>query len=259
MDLKFLFSDLLEEFISIVSESPIVKLDKIRKIDIPVDYFKFYKSVSSVYSSKIEGENIDFDSFYKHKFLNVKYKEDYTQRADDLYEAYDFIDNHRLNLKNLNIAHSILSKNLLPKNHQGVIRTNPMFVINSDDQIEYVAADPGIVKQELEKLFVDIETLLNNEINPFEVFYYASLIHLVFVKIHPFQDGNGRAARLMEKWFLQSKIGEKASSVQLEKNYFTNLKSYYSNIKKLGLEYDQLDFSKSTDFLLMTVTSIEQE
>ena len=97
------------------------------------------------------------------------------------------------------------------------------------------------------------------KINPFEVFYYASLIHLVFVKIHPFQDGNGRAARLMEKWFLQSKIGEKASSVQLEKNYFTNLKSYYSNIKKLGLEYDQLDFSKSTDFLLMTVSSIEQE
>ena len=259
MNLKFLFSDLLEDFSSIVNESPIVKLDKIRKVEIPVDYFKFYKSVSSVYSSKIEGENIDFDSFYKHKFLNVKYKEDYTKRADDLYEAYDFIDDRSLNLKNLNIAHSILSKNLLPKNHQGVIRTNPMFVINSDDQIEYVAADPGIVKKELEKLFVDIEILLNNEINSFEVFYYASLIHLVFVKIHPFQDGNGRAARLMEKWFLQSKIGEKASSVQLEKNYFTNLKSYYSNIKKLGLEYDQLDFAKSIDFLLMTVSRIEQE
>ncbi len=259
MDLKFLFSDLLEEFSSIVKESPIAKLDKMRKVEIPVDYFKFYKSVSSVYSSKIEGENIDFDSFYKHKFLNVKYKEDYTKRADDLYEAYDFIDNHRLNLKNLNVAHSILSKNLLPRDHRGVIRSNPMFVINSDDQIEYVAADPHLVQRELEKLFVDIEILLNNDINSFEVFYYASLIHLVFVKIHPFQDGNGRAARLIEKWFLQSKIGEKASSVQLEKNYFINLKFYYSNIKKLGLEYDQLDYAKSVDFLLMTVSSIDKE
>lgn len=256
MNLKFLSPDLLEEFCSIVKEDPLLKLDGLIKVEIPVDYFKFYKSVSSVYSSKIEGEDIDFDSYYKHKFLNVKYQGDYTKKADDLFAAYDFIDDNELNLKNLKTAHSILSKNLLPKDHQGIVRSNPMFVINSDDQIEYVAADPKIVKSELDKLFHDIKILIKTEINAFEVFYYASIIHLEFVKIHPFQDGNGRAARLLEKWFLQSKIGDKASSIQLEKNYFTNLKDYYSNIKKLGLEYDQLDFSKSLDFLLMTVSSI---
>lgn len=47
----------------------------------PVDYFQFYKSVSSVYSSKIEGEDIDFDSFFKHKFLKVKFKPDYTRKS----------------------------------------------------------------------------------------------------------------------------------------------------------------------------------
>ena len=256
MNLEFLSPELLDEFCSVVKEDPLAKLGRIKKVEIPVDYFKFYKSVSSVYSSKIEGEDIDFDSFYKHKFLNVKYKGDYTRKADDLFEAYEFIDNNELTLKNLKSAHSILSKNLLPKDHQGIVRTNPMFVINSDDQIEYVAADPIIVNSELEKLFRDIGILLKKEINSFEIFYYASLIHLEFVKIHPFQDGNGRAARLLEKWFLQSKIGEKAYSIQLEKNYFTNLKDYYSNIKKLGLEYDQLEFSKSLDFLLMTVSCI---
>jgi Fic family protein len=256
MNLNFLSSDLIEEFCKIVREDPLAKLDSIEKVVIPVDYFEFYKSVSSVYSSKIEGEDIDFDSYYKHKFLNIKLKEDYTKKADDLFEAYEFIDDNELNLKNLKVAHSVLSKNLLPEDYQGIVRTNPMFVINSDDQIEYVAADPEIVIRELEKLFQDIEVLLNTEINSFEIFYYASLIHLKFVKIHPFQDGNGRAARLLEKWFLQSKIGNKASSIQLEKNYFTNLKDYYSNIKKLGLEYDQLDYSKSLDFLLMTVSSI---
>ena len=256
MSLNFLSKDLLEEFCKIVKEDPLAKLDSIEKVEIPVDYFEFFKSVSSVYSSKIEGEDIDFDSYYKHKFLNVKFKEDYTKKADDLFEAYEFIDDNELNIKNLKVAHSILSKNLLPKDHQGIVRTNPMFVINSDDQIEYVAADPEIIFRELEKLFLDIEVLLKTKINSCEIFYYASLIHLEFVKIHPFQDGNGRAARLLEKWFLQSKIGNKASSIQLEKNYFKNLKDYYSNIKKLGLEYDQLDFSKSLDFLLMTVSSI---
>ena len=80
-------------------------------------------------------------------------------------------------------------------------------------------------------------------------FYYASMLHLVFVKIHPFQDGNGRTARLLEKWFLIEKIGQKAIAVQLEKNYYKHLKDYYANIRKLGLEYEVLDCGKSLDFL----------
>ena len=228
-------------------------------VEIPVDYFEFNKSISSVYSSKIEGEDIDFDSYFKHKFLKVKFKPDYTRKADDLLSAYDFIDDNPLNLKNVRKAHSVLSANLLPKSQQGLIRTNPMFVINSDDQIEYVAASPEIVNQELDKLFHDIELLVANDLDAFEVFYYASLIHLVFVKIHPFQDGNGRTARLIEKWFLIEKIGQEATSVQLEKNYFKHLKEYYLNIKILGLEYDDLDYNKSLDFLLMTANGIDEQ
>jgi len=256
MEFKILTSQLLDDFTKKVNESPLDKLDRIEKVELPVDYFQFFKSVSSVYSSRIEGENIDFDSYYKHKFLNVKFRPDYTGKADDLYTAYDFIDSHELNLKNVQKAHSILSSKLLPKSQQGLIRTNPMFVINSDDKIEYVAAGPEFVKEEMDKLFEDISVLIKADLNPFEVFYYAAFIHLVFVKIHPFQDGNGRTARLMEKWFLIEKIGQIATSVQLEKNYYNKIKSYYSNIKKLGLEYEDLDFSKSLDFLLMTVNGI---
>lgn len=259
MKFKILTSELLDQYTNAVKESPLEKLDNIKKLEIPVDYFQFYKSVSSVYSSKIEGEDIEFDSFFKHKFLKVKFKPNYTRKADDLYAAYDFIDKHTINLKNIQKAHSILSSNLLPKSQQGLIRTNPMFVINSEDQIEYVASSPEIVKQEIKKLFDDIELLLNTKLNPFEIFYYAALIHLVFVKIHPFQDGNGRTARLLEKWFLLEKIGPKATAVQLEKNYYRNLKDYYLNIRKLGLEYEELNYGKSLDFLLMTVTGIETE
>jgi len=226
---------------------------------LPVDYFQFYKSVSAVYSSKIEGVDIDFDSYFKHRFMKVAFKADYTRKADDLYAAYDFIDTNSLTLDNVKKAHSILSSNLLPDIYQGRVRTNPMFVINSKDQIEYVAASPDQVNAELEKLFEDIKTLQSKELNSYEIFYYASLIHLVFVKIHPFQDGNGRTARLLEKWFLLEKLGEKANSIQLEKNYFLQLADYYLNIKKLGLEYENLDYRKSLDFLLMTVRSLDEK
>lgn len=84
------------------------------KIETPVDYFRFYNSVSSIYSSKIEGEQIDFDSLFKHKFMNVRYQPDFTKKADDLYLPYEFIFKNKLSLQNLQKAHAILSANLLP-------------------------------------------------------------------------------------------------------------------------------------------------
>lgn len=71
------------------------------------------------------------------------------------------------------------------------------------------------------------------------------------------QDGNGRTARLIEKWFLREQIGKKITALELEKNYYLNKQAYYHNIRKIGLEYDHLDYSKSLDFLLMTVNSLK--
>ena len=259
MDLEILKYDYFTQFKDIVKESPLDTINKLEIIEIPVDYFQFYNSVSSVYSSKIEGENIDFDSFYKYKFLKVKYKPDYTKKADDLFSAYEFIYKNKLSLKNVLKTHSIISSNLLPKSQQGFIRTNPMFVINSEDKIEYVAADSRIVKQELDRLFHDISQLQDTKLDAFEILYFASYIHLVFVKIHPFQDGNGRTARLIEKWFLIDKLGDIATSIQLEKNYYTKLHDYYDNIKKLGVEYEKLNYDNCLDFLLMTVKGLKEQ
>jgi Fic family protein len=256
MNLQILSNNLLQQFKAAVS----VKLDAIieglDKIETPVDYFKFYNSVSSVYSSKIEGEEIDFDSYFKHKFLEVSYKPDYTKKPDDLFIAYEYIFGKEVNFENLKTAHSILSANFLPSSQQGLVRTNPMFVINSDDRIDYVAAEPSKINADLNRLFADIECLLNTELSHEEVLYFGSYIHLVFVKIHPFQDGNGRSARLLEKWFLIRKFGEKATAIQLEKNYYLNLELYYRNLKILGIDYELLDYNKALDFLLMTVNGL---
>ena len=145
MKLHILSDKLLGQFINEFSNRLDDVIDSLDKIETPVDYFRFYNSISSVYSSKIEGEEIDFDSYFKHKFLNVNYLLDYTRKSDDLFNAYEFIFKNSLNLFNLKSAHAILTSNLLPVPQQGYISTNPMFVVNSDDKIDYVAADSSIV------------------------------------------------------------------------------------------------------------------
>ncbi|MEO1518862.1 MAG: Fic family protein [Bacteroidota bacterium] len=247
---------LLEEFKTRIDFDPLLQLTAKAKEDIPFDYFSFYTSVSSVYSSKIEGENIEADSYLKHKFLHVQYEADYTKKADDLFEAYSFANAKKLSQKNVLKAHAILSQNLLSPGQRGRIRTNPMFVLNEDDRIEYVACGAEGLAEEMKQLFKDVKKLRKADLSATEVFYYASFIHLIFLKIHPLQDGNGRTARLIEKWFLKEKIGDKAISVELEKNYYKNKQLYYRNIRAIGLEYENLDCSKALDFLRMTIQSL---
>ena len=78
----------------------------------------------------------------------------------------------------------------------------------------------------------------------------ASMIHVGFVKIHPFADGNGRSARLIEKWFLAEKLGHKAWFIQSERLYQKRLKAYYKN-GDLGETYDKLNYDLCIPFLLM--------
>jgi Fic family protein len=215
-----------------------------------IQEFTFYTSSSVVYSSKIEGEEIDFDSYIKHKVLGIKFLEDYTKKADDLFEAYSYARNHLLNEKSLLEAHKLLSKNLLKSSERGRWRTAAMFVMGGE-KISYVAAQPHEVKPALKRFFRDLETLLSSKLTLKETFFYASLLHLIFLNIHPLNDGNGRTARLLEKWFLASKIGDFAWQIPSEKYYFENKLEYYHNLQRMGFEYGELDYAKAIPFLKM--------
>ena len=84
----------------------------------------------------------------------MNYQPDYTRKSDDLFNAYELIFKNFLNLIILKSAHAILTINLLPSPFQGLVRTNSMFVVNRGDRIDYVAAEPGILNEELTKLLM---------------------------------------------------------------------------------------------------------
>jgi Fic family protein len=249
--LQILYADLLPAYREQVRGDLKAAFDALQDAELSTDTFSFYTSVSAVYSSKIEGEDIELDSYIRHKRFGIPLVPDYTQKIDDLYSACTFAKTHALNERNLAEAHKRLSKHLVAANYQGVYRTQNMYVTTPDGRIEYVAAAPLEVAREMQKLYADIALLRKSDLSVEEVFYYAAMIHLVFVKIHPWNDGNGRSARLCEKWFLAQKLGKKAWFVESEKMYYRHHPSYYQAIRLLGLEYPILQFERALPFLLM--------
>ena len=231
--------------------------EQLRDSEISADNFSFYTSVSAVFSSKIEGEPIEVDSYVKHKRFGAHFKPDYTQKIDDLYDAYLFAQQNQISKKNILAAHAQLTKHILKPQQQGKFRNGNMFVVTTTGKIEYVAALPNHVTDEMQKLFTDIDFLLNVEMTFDEVFYFASMLHLVLAKIHPFEDGNGRISRLLEKWFIAQKLGEKAWFVPSEKNYYEQHQTYYQNLRRLGLEYEELDYDQAIPFLKMLPQSLD--
>ena len=257
ISLKIIPTDLLEQYKKSFDKKAKKHFEKLHDSELSIKTFSFYTSVSAVFSSKIEGENIELDSFIKHKRFGTKYQPNYTRKIDDLYEAYLFAQKTKLSAKTLEKAHAQLTKHILQKSQQGKMRTGNMFVVTNGGKIEYVAVAPDKVKSEMKKLYADIETLLANELSFEEVLFFASMLHLVFVKIHPFEDGNGRTSRLLEKWFIAQKLGDKAWFIQSERNYYEQHQTYYNNIRCLGLDYEELKYSEALLFLLMLPQSID--
>lgn len=256
MNLEIIKTALLEDFLAKVPKDLEQNFESLKDAEISTDTFSFYTSVASVFSSKIEGEDIELDSYVKHKKFGIEFLPDYTKKIDDLYNAYTFAKTHVLNKANISEVHKLLSKHIVAKHQQGKLRIHNMYVSTPDGKIEYVAASPYEVAAEMEKFYSDIELLLKHKLSIQEIFFFAAMIHLVFVKIHPWNDGNGRSGRLIEKWFLGQKLGDKAWFVPSEKNYYEHHQTYYHNIRLLGLEYPELDYSKALPFLLMLPNSL---
>lgn len=213
---------------------------------------------SAVFSSNIEGNSVDLNSFMNSMLSEQAFKpRKEIQEIKDLIAAYEFAQANLLTEANFLHAHALLSEGLLIRDKRGVYRNDRMGVFDNSGLV-YLAIEPQYVEEKMGELFSDISTLLSQEHSIAERFYHAALIHLKFVHIHPLWDGNGRSARLLEKWFLSHSLNSRAWKIQSEKYYKEQLDEYYQNIN-LGVNYYELDYDKCLPFLLMLAKSLEED
>ena len=123
MHLKLLHTELLTAYSEAVPDNLQELVDMLEDAELSTPNFSFYTSVASVFSSKIEGVNIELDSYIKHKRDGIAFSPDYTKKTDDLYNAYLFAQQHQLNEENIKKAHSLLTKHILDSHWQGKYRT----------------------------------------------------------------------------------------------------------------------------------------
>ena len=213
-------------------------LQWIREFDFPSnrDGFEYLTKASAVYSSNIEGNSIDLNSYMNYELNKEKFKSGKEiDEIEDLIEAYTFAQTNKLNEENVLHCHEIFSDTLLIRSKRGKYRTEQVGVFGKTG-LAYLAVEPEFVKKEMKVFFQDVQELLSTDLDKVEAFYFAAQIHLRFAHIHPFRDGNGKAARLIEKWFLAEKLGQDFWLTPSEEYYKNNQAKYYETIH-LGVNF----------------------
>src|SRR6056297_1124231 len=82
--------------------------------------FEYLTKSSAIYSSNIEGNSIDLNSFMNYEMNKDKFKVGKEiEEIEDLIIAYDFAQNNKLAEDNMLHCHKILSKTLLIESKRG--------------------------------------------------------------------------------------------------------------------------------------------
>ena len=139
----------------------------IEKFDFSEDNggFEYLTKASAVYSSNIEGNSIDLNSYMNYELSKEKFKRrKEIKEIENLINAYGFAQKNKLTEKNLLNCHKIFSETFLIKSKRGKYRIEQVGVFGKSG-IAYLAVEPEFVIQKMDLFFTEIAELLNKDLN----------------------------------------------------------------------------------------------
>lgn len=174
---------------------------------------------SSLYSARIEGNPLEL-----FEVSLTKTKEVNNLEIFNIIEASHFIEN-RFNKKALEKGvllelHKRVLKNINPD--AGFFRNEPSAIFNQAGVAVYMSPSPFDIPKMLDQLLIYV----NSDSEKFPL-VTAFIAHLIFEKIHPFLDGNGRVGRLLVSLILKIKGWNVTFTIPFEESLDKNKTDYY--------------------------------
>jgi len=154
---------------------------------------------SSLYSAKIEGNLLNEYTLDESALNQVETKSNEQLEVFNILDGYEYIQNNNLEIdkKIFLKLHEVVMNKLASDN--GKFRTEQSAIFNEAGVAIYVTPLPKTAIQYLDELV----KFINSE-KQFPLLT-AFIGHLLFEKIHPFLDGNGRVGRLLIPTILKNK------------------------------------------------------
>lgn len=115
----------------------------------------------------------------------------------------------------------------------GQYRTKQNVVLDGQGSRVYMPPPPG----EVPKLMTDLVLWARQQRGKVHPLVIAAVVHAEFVKVHPFDDGNGRTARALTVYFLERGGWLLRRLVSVEQVFAEPVSQYYSQLNALGDRY----------------------
>ena len=164
---------------------------------------------------------------HKRRITNLTQAYRFAESQAMLEEHKDFFTVSQMFILTLHklITDGIKDEHYLP----GQYRDNPKGIITKVGDVDHGGIyKPPQAHKDI-KLLMDklVEWLNSAAISALPSLIRAPLAHYYFERIHPFQDGNGRVGRLLEKSILLAS-GDKYTAKGVDRYYLENIDEYFS-------------------------------
>ncbi len=224
------------------------KLTQIENIRAQVDHgnilperlvnLRYRASVEATLSStSIEGNPLDIEEIEAVLAKKLVARSAYHIKEVENYKnALDHISTRKQSGSDVTVddilyIHKLTTSELLPDEKSGNWRTGPVYVVSYKDgkqTIKYTAPAANKIMPSITQLL----TWLNGPAKQLSPVVAAAILHLEFVSIHPFSDGNGRTTRLLTLLYLGLRNYDFKGVLVPDNYYIADRPAYYAAIEK---------------------------